>query len=121
MHSPGDGMWALEREIEAADSGHTQLAGAMVDLAPVLGGSSGGISLLVDRLRSSLAHRDLVVRWTATELLVVLVGDGDSRAFRTEVAALGVDHLTIVPRVEGEGVQDFVTAVIEAGAEPLPL
>lgn len=118
VHSPGDGLWALEREIEAAESVHTQLAGAIVDLAPVLGGSTRGIAALVDRLRASLAHRDLVVRWSGTELLVILVGDGDLSTFRSEVAALGVEHLSIVRRGDGEGVQEFVTAVIGAGAEP---
>ncbi len=121
VHSAGDGLYALQREIEVADAGGTTLRAALVELAAVLGASTRGIATIVDGLRAALGHRDLVVRWSGTQILVALVGDSHPEELEAMAAALGIDHFVLVTRTDGQGLEEFVAAVVGAAEEPAAL
>ena len=77
----GEGLWLLERELLAADEAQRAVAAVLLEVAgPVASGRS--LPRVVDDLRRCLSHRDLVVRWTTTQFLVVLLDEDQGSAAR---------------------------------------
>jgi hypothetical protein len=121
VYSAGDGLFALQREIEVADAGGTTLRAALVELDAVTGSEERGVGSVVDGLRAVLGHRDLVLRWSGAQILVALVGDSHPAELEAMAMTLGIDHFVLVTRTDGQDLDEFVAAVVAAAAEPAAL
>jgi hypothetical protein len=111
----GEGLLALSRELIADDDSHTSVAGAIVDFGAVLTRDAPGLVALVDELRRSLSNRDLVIRWSATSFLVVLVG---ADAWRTAdlLSGFGLPRIEFVPRSTGESLEPYLARLVASTA-----
>ena len=107
----GEGLWLLERELLAADEDSRSVAAVLIDVSDQVT-SGRPLPRVVDEVRRCLSHRDLVVRWSSTQFLVVLLEEDASSAAR-----LGAVTGTVVLPVERPGEQsleEFLAAVTEA-------
>jgi hypothetical protein len=113
----GEGLWVLAQLLALPEV--PDLQAALVDVAAVLARGSGpvGLAAAVDDLRGSLTHRDLLVRWTATQFLVVLVGrSADGPLSPAAQQFVGVEPPRFVPHVLGTSLESYLAAI--AGPEP---
>ena len=114
--TPGEGLWVLAQLLALPEV--PDLEAALVDLAPALVRGTGtvGLASAVDDLRGSLTHRDLLVRWSATQFLVVLVGRAaDGPLAPATQQFVGVEPPRFVPHVLGTSLESYLAAI--AGPE----
>ena len=113
----GEGLWVLAQLLALPDV--PELEAALVDLAPLLARGSGshGLSAATDDLRGSLTHRDLLVRWTATQFLVVLVARPPEEEFPAPAAKAlaGLQPLQFVRHGPGASLEAYLDAVVGPG------
>jgi hypothetical protein len=106
----GEGLWVLTRLL--VDTEATDVRATLVDVGPALerGSGAAGLAAAVDVLRSGLSHRDLVVRWSPTQFLVVVLGAPP--ALEQLVGTLSdVEPGPFVSHEPGMALEDFLAAV----------
>lgn len=105
---PSEGLWVLGRELARADAGGEPVSGVVLDVEALLTPSQN-LTTVVDRLRRMLSHRELVVRWTTTSFLVVVVGhDGAATAALEDLLT---EPPALVRRTHGQSLASFLEAV----------
>jgi hypothetical protein len=115
----GEGLYALESRWGDVTEGHDRMSAALVDLAEPLAEKGAELVALVDRIRASLSHRDLVLRWSVTGFLVVLTDTDTPRSVDQVLDELGVAPVVFVEREPGATLQGFLELVVEK-AVPVP-
>ena len=75
--------------------------------------------MIVDRVRGALTHHDRVVRWSASDLLVVLLEPSGCAAIDVVLDDAGCPHPTFVAHRPGSDLRQFLEDVV-AAAGPRP-
>jgi hypothetical protein len=113
----GEGLWVLTRLL--ADPDATDVGATLVDVGPALerGSGAAGLAVAVDALRAGLTHRDLVVRWSPTQFLVVVLGPAPDLA-RVVGGLVDVEPGPFVTREARMPLEEFLAAVVGRAADP---